>query len=43
MSTSTSDNNSLFHRLSGYFPILQWLPNYQFSWLRADIFAGLTV
>jgi len=43
MSTSTSDNNSLLHRLLGYFPILQWLPQYQFSWLRADIVAGLTV
>jgi high affinity sulfate transporter 1 len=26
-----------------YLPILQWLPQYQFSWLRADIIAGLTV
>ncbi|MCD6212023.1 MAG: hypothetical protein J7J02_03480, partial [Sulfurovum sp.] len=26
-----------------YIPILQWLPKYQFSWLRADIISGLTV
>ncbi len=43
MSTSTPVNNSLLHRLLGYFPILQWLPQYKFSWLRADIVAGLTV
>lgn len=28
---------------ASYFPILQWLPNYQLSWLKADIIAGLTV
>ena len=26
-----------------YLPILQWLPDYQRSWLRADIIAGITV
>ena len=26
-----------------YFPILDWLPNYQKSWLSGDLFAGLTV
>jgi sulfate permease, SulP family len=26
-----------------YFPILQWLPQYQLSWLKADLIAGLTV
>ncbi len=26
-----------------YFPILRWLPEYQLSWLRADIVAGITV
>ena len=26
-----------------YFPILEWLPNYQKSWLSGDLFAGLTV
>lgn len=29
--------------LRRYFPILDWLPKYQLSWLRADIVAGLTV
>jgi MFS superfamily sulfate permease-like transporter len=29
--------------LKRYLPILQWLPEYQFSWLRADIVAGLAV
>ena len=29
--------------LRQYFPILEWLPKYQLSWLRADIIAGLTV
>lgn len=26
-----------------YFPILNWLSNYQKEWLRGDLFAGLTV
>lgn len=26
-----------------FFPILNWLPNYQKQWLSGDIFAGLTV
>jgi SulP family sulfate permease len=26
-----------------YMPILDWLPNYQKSWLSGDLFAGLTV
>jgi len=26
-----------------YMPILDWLPNYQRSWLSGDLFAGLTV
>ncbi|AIE74922.1 MULTISPECIES: SulP family inorganic anion transporter [unclassified Synechocystis] len=25
------------------FPIFQWLPNYQLSWLKADLVAGLTL
>jgi high affinity sulfate transporter 1 len=36
----SSPKNSYF---AHYFPILQWLPNYQLSWLRTDIVAGLTV
>ncbi|MGB5595866.1 MAG: SulP family inorganic anion transporter, partial [Crocosphaera sp.] len=26
-----------------YLPILEWLPHYQKSWLKADIIAGLTI
>ena len=29
--------------LKRYLPILEWLPQYQLSWLRPDIIAGLTV
>jgi len=41
--SSTADKNSPLQWILRYFPILQWLPNYQLSWLRADIIAGLTV
>ena len=38
------DNGSRkFGILKRYFPILQWLPQYQLSWLRCDIIAGLAV
>jgi len=43
MTTSKSGTQFIFHRLLSYFPILQWLPNYNLTWLRADIIAGLTV
>jgi len=43
MKPSKSESDSPIHRLLGYLPILQWLPQYQLSWLRADIIAGLTV
>ena len=29
--------------LARFFPILQWLPKYERSWLRLDLIAGLTV
>ena len=29
--------------LSRFIPILSWLPNYQRSWLQADVIAGLTL
>ena len=29
--------------VKSYFPILEWLPKYQKSWLRFDIIAGITV
>ncbi len=31
---------SALHRL---FPILDWLPRYQRSWLRLDLIAGITM
>ena len=43
MKPSKPDSDSPLHGLLRYLPILQWLPQYQFSWLRADIIAGLTV
>jgi hypothetical protein len=43
MKPSKPDADSPLHGLLRYLPILQWLPQYQFSWLRADIVAGLTV
>ena len=43
MNTSTPSNHRPLHWLLRYLPILHWLPQYQFSWLRADIIAGLTV
>ncbi|MGB5635317.1 MAG: SulP family inorganic anion transporter [Waterburya sp.] len=29
--------------LRQYFPILEWLPQYQLSWLKADLIAGVTI
>ncbi len=29
--------------LQTYLPILDWLPNYERSWLRTDLMAGLAV
>ena len=43
MSTPTPNADTPLHWLLRYLPILQWLPRYQLSWLRADIIAGLTV
>lgn len=41
--STPADKSSPLQWILRYFPILQWLPSYQFSWLRADIVAGLTV
>ena len=30
-------------KLKSHIPILQWLPGYQKSWIKSDLFAGLTV
>jgi len=43
MNRSTPAANSWQHWIIRYIPILQWLPKYQFSWLRADVISGLTV
>ena len=43
MSQALSEKKTLLQKIAQYFPILQWLPNYQLSWLRTDILAGLTV
>ncbi len=29
--------------VKNYIPILDWLPNYQKSWLKGDVFAGITI
>jgi len=42
-SSPTTEKYSLWHVILRYVPILQWLPHYQLSWLRADIIAGFTV
>src|ERR1041384_6835500 len=34
--------NSAFDWRS-YLPLMQWLPNYQGRWLRADVIAGITL
>ena len=36
-------NKHINPKISRYFPILEWLSHYQWSWLRLDIIAGLTV
>ncbi|PTY35981.1 sodium-independent anion transporter [Saccharospirillum sp. MSK14-1] len=33
---------SLTARLRPYIPALEWIPNYQRSWLRGDVIAGIT-
>jgi len=43
LNSSTPDKPPPLQLLLRYFPILQWLPNYQLAWLRADIIAGITV
>lgn len=40
MNSSRDDHHN--HRLRQYIPILEWLPKYQLSWLKADLIAGLT-
>ena len=40
---NVSNHHNSKNLLRQYFPILEWLPQYQLSWLRTDIIAGLTV
>ena len=42
MSTSTT-TQAHSRSIRSYLPILQWLPNYNRTWLRPDIIAGLTI
>ena len=45
MATSVKDNRTKpkLSPLARFMPILAWLPNYERTWLRADLIAGLTV
>jgi high affinity sulfate transporter 1 len=40
---ATAINSKKEGRLARYFPIVNWLPEYQKTWLRPDFIAGLTV
>jgi high affinity sulfate transporter 1 len=42
MATATQDQRQS-KPLRSYLPILQWLPNYNRTWLRTDLLAGLTI
>ena len=41
MNASNHHNSKNF--LQQYFPILEWMPQYQLSWLKADLIAGVTI
>lgn len=43
MTTPTTEQSSLRKFLGSVLPIMAWLPQYQRSWLRADLLAGLAV
>jgi SulP family sulfate permease len=43
MTTPTTEQSSLRKFLGSVLPIMTWLPQYQRSWLRADLLAGLSV
>jgi high affinity sulfate transporter 1 len=43
MTTSEESRSGLRHHLSSLLPIFTWLPNYERTWLRADVLAGLAV
>ncbi|NCF65131.1 MAG: sulfate permease [Chloroflexi bacterium] len=43
MTTNTTTQQKSRRSLKSFFPILDWLPKYQSSWLRLDIIAALTL
>ena len=43
MSKSNTKKQPSHNKLARYLPIVGWLPNYDRSWLRSDIIAGLSV
>ena len=43
MTTNTVARQNNKRTLRSYFPILEWLPKYQGSWLRVDVIAALTL
>ena len=43
MSTPTAPQIQSKRTLKSFFPILDWLPKYQSSWLRLDVIAALTL
>lgn len=40
---NTSKHQNHQNWLKEYIPILEWLPKYQLSWLKADLIAGVTI
>jgi SulP family sulfate permease len=40
---NTKDNDDKISGIARLLPIVQWLPNYDRTWLRPDLIAGLTV
>lgn len=43
MTTHTAPPQTNKRTLKSYFPIIEWLPKYQKSWLRGDVIAALTL
>ena len=43
MSATVKGQDPQHRGLRSYLPVLQWLPSYKRSWLRADLIAGLTL
>jgi hypothetical protein len=43
MTTTTITPQKTKRTLKSFFPIVEWLPKYQGSWLRFDLIAALTV